>query len=95
MNGRLPRRSADVVARRVAGEMLLVPVRGDMADLKGVFALNPVGAFIWDRLDGAVDEQALVRAICEAFVVSGETALLDARALLAALRDRGLVEASA
>ena len=35
--------SPDVVARQILGETLLVPIRGELADLQRIFALNPAG----------------------------------------------------
>ena len=42
----------NIVARKIADEMLLVPIRGNLADMQRIFALNPVGEFIWNHLDG-------------------------------------------
>jgi hypothetical protein len=44
-------RNPGVIARRIAGETILVPVNrraGEMA----LFTLNEVGTFVWERLDG-------------------------------------------
>jgi hypothetical protein len=41
-----------IISRRIAGEKLLVPIAGNIANLQQIFALNPVAEFIWDHLDG-------------------------------------------
>ena len=45
------RRNGDIVSRKIAGEIFLVPVKGNMADMQRIFALNPVAEFIWQNLD--------------------------------------------
>jgi hypothetical protein len=32
--------------------MILVPIRGKLADMQRIFTLNDVGAYIWSSLDG-------------------------------------------
>ena len=49
----------DVVRREIAGETILVPVRGNLADMQRIFSLNAVGACVWESLDG---ERALSAA---------------------------------
>jgi hypothetical protein len=90
----LPRQSTEVVARRIAGEVFLVPIRGRLADLKGIYALNPVAAFIWERLDGKADVVEIATAMAGTFEVQFETALADARELVGKLRDQGFLEGS-
>jgi hypothetical protein len=92
MMARPPRRSRDVVDRRVAGETFLVPIRGCLADLKGLYALNAVGSFLWERIDGQTDAGGLARAVAEAFEVAPEVAAVDTAELLATLQERGLIE---
>ena len=46
------KRTIDIVARKIAGETILVPITGKLADMQRIFALNPVAEFIWKQLDG-------------------------------------------
>ena len=39
-------REKDIISRDIAGETILVPIRGNLADMQCVFTLNPVGIFI-------------------------------------------------
>lgn len=45
-------RNQDVVSRKIAGELFLVPVRGRVAHMDSIFTLTSVAEFIWERLDG-------------------------------------------
>jgi hypothetical protein len=84
------KRSPDAVTREVAGETLVVPIRGHLADLQRIYALNPVGALVWARLDRAVDVRTLCRAVAEEFDVGADEAEPSVRAFLAQLEDAGL-----
>jgi hypothetical protein len=89
-----PVRSRQVVARHIAGEVFLVPIRGQLADLRGIFALNPVAAFVWERLDARTGLREIAGAISEAFEVEAATARVDAEELVGRLRELGFIEAA-
>lgn len=84
-------RSGDVVHREVADEHLLIPVRGALADMECVFALTPVAAHIWQRLDAPRTVAELARDVAQAFEVALETARRDTDGFLDTLRREGLV----
>jgi Coenzyme PQQ synthesis protein D (PqqD) len=45
--------SEDVVARKIEGEIIIVPLVAGIGDLEDeLFTLNATGKAIWDRLDG-------------------------------------------
>jgi len=48
----VPRKSENVVFRKVAGEYILVPLVASAADVESIFNLNETGAAIWDKVDG-------------------------------------------
>ncbi len=81
----------DTATREIAGEVLLVPVRGKLAQLQQIFVLNPVGAYIWRQLDGERDLAQVHRGLVERFEVTGEEAEADLFEYLGTLEDAGLV----
>ena len=70
-------RDERVVARAVAGETLLVPIEGELANLQRIFALEGVGETIWDLLDGERDLGAVRDAVVERFDVDADEAGRD------------------
>ena len=68
-----------------------MPIRGDLAGMQRIFALDQVSEFVWQRLDGKTDLQALCQAVVDRFDVSEEQAEADLRHFLADLSAAGLV----
>ncbi len=89
---RVLRRKPEIVTRRVAGESLLIPIRGRLADLQRIFALDPVAEHVWSRLDGVADLDAILRSVLDNFDVGEEQARRDIGEFVAALEAGGLVE---
>lgn len=85
------KRNPDFISRTVAGELILVPIAREAADLESVFTLNEVGARIWELLDECADAQAVAAKLAEEFEVDGATALADVEELIAQLRDLNAV----
>ena len=83
------------VTRRIAGETIIVPVTGDIADLNSVFTLNEVGSFIWELVDGRRSAQAIAEAVSAEFDVDLNRAGADVDELLMALEAKGLARARA
>lgn len=87
----VPRKGEGLVTRLIADETVVVPVRGQLAQLQNVYVLTPVGAFLWDRIDGRVDVRALHGALLAEYDVSPEVAEADLFEFLAAMRAAGLM----
>jgi len=81
-----------VVLREVAGEHLLVPIRHQVADMRAIFALNRVGLFIWERLDGAKGLDRILDEMLGRFDVPADEASADLRSFVERLSGAGLVE---
>ncbi|MFH1674133.1 MAG: PqqD family protein [Pseudomonadota bacterium] len=45
-------KSDSIVSRKIADEVILVPIRQDVGDLESIYTLNEVAARIWELLDG-------------------------------------------
>lgn len=81
----------DLIKREVAGDTILIPVGKTVYDNNGLFVLNELGAFLWDRLPEAEGEEDLLRAVLAEYEVSEEEAGADITAFLAKLREMGIL----
>lgn len=80
------------IARCVGGQHVLMPVGKTATKFSGLVMTNDVGAFIWDHLEEAKDEQALAALIAEEFEVSEQEALSDTQGLTQSMRNAGWIE---
>lgn len=86
MGGMIPRQRADLVARQVDGEALIL----DRAAGK-VHQLNTTAAYIWERCDGTSSLQELAAEFASDFGVDAEAARQDVLKTVRALEGLGLL----
>jgi len=82
-------RKADVVARSVAGEDLLIPVHGCT---NSVYTLNPTACRLWDALEKPHDENELTDLLVQRYSVARDIARADVQVFLQDLIRMKLVE---
>lgn len=85
------RKADNLVAREIAGETLLVPIRGRLADMRRIFALDPVAAFIWQCLDAPCTPTEILELIQVEFDVPREKAKSDLLSFLSDLLQADLI----
>ena len=88
------RKKGEYVARVIAGETVVVPIRGQVGDLESIYTLNEVGSVLWELIDGETTVRGMVEAVCRAFEVTPEQAEEDTVDFLTGLAAAGLVEAA-
>jgi hypothetical protein len=85
-------RSQAVVSRRVAGETLIVPVRGKVGDLASIYSFNGTGSLIWELLQSPASLTELIAAVEHEYEVPQEKAEKDVTRFLNDMLSVGLVE---
>jgi hypothetical protein len=85
-------KKGEFVTRSIAGETLVVPVRGQVGDLNAIYSMNEVGAFIWEQFDGPKSLAQVVEAVCGEFEVAPEQAEKETSEFIAALEAAGMIE---
>jgi hypothetical protein len=88
------RKKGDYVARVIAGETIVVPIRGQVGDLESIYNLNEVGSLLWELMDGQTPVRGMVEAVCREFDVTPEQAEVDTLEFLNGLEAAGVVEAA-
>ena len=84
----------DLVARDIAGETIIVPVRSNVGDLDSIYTLNEVGTLIWGLIDGKKSVSQIAEEICMTYDITPEEAKKDTVDFLKSLEDRGLIQLS-
>jgi Coenzyme PQQ synthesis protein D (PqqD) len=75
-------RSQSVVSRRVAGETLIVPVRGKVGDLASIYSFNSTGSLIWQLLESPKCFDELVNVVESEYAVERDRAEQDVKQFL-------------
>ena len=88
---RVYKRAADVVARQVGNESILVPIRNNVGNLDYIYTLSPVAARIWALIDGERPVDAIVEALCDEYDVERDQAAADVAELVTDLEQVSLV----
>ena len=86
------RKKEEIVARTIAGELFLVPIRGKLADMQHIFTLSPAAEFIWDQLDGKRNIGEIGTMILKEFEVGKEQANKDLQDFIEELLNAKLIE---
>ncbi|MBW1807866.1 MAG: PqqD family protein [Deltaproteobacteria bacterium] len=63
--------------RRIADEILLVPIRSDSRQKLGIYTLNRVGSVVWELIDGTRKLAEVIDGVCSRFKIDSETARRD------------------
>lgn len=84
-------RNESLVTRDLAGEKVIIPVRGKVGDLGNIYTLNGVGKDVWELMDGKRDVAAILGALGDEYEVDFDTLSSDVQALLADMRQEGLI----
>ncbi|OGW29321.1 MAG: hypothetical protein A2X59_01430 [Nitrospirae bacterium GWC2_42_7] len=81
----------DIVTRKIAGELFIVPIKGKLADMQQIYTLDPVAEYIWQELGSGKNLSNIRNSIIEKFEVTEETADSDLREFISELLNAGLI----
>jgi len=87
--------SKSVAVRVVAGETLLVPVRGKIGDLASIYSFNGTGTLIWKLLESPRTVSQLATAVAQEYEIEPAQAEHDVTNFVSEMKSVGLVEAPA
>lgn len=81
-----------MVFRKIADEVILVPIRNKVGDLQSIYTLNEVGARIWELIDGERELAKIKEILLEEFSVDVPRVEEDLKAFVQKLERIGAVE---
>jgi hypothetical protein len=76
----------ELLKREIAGESFLIPLGKTTYEANGLYALTELGAFIWDALPQADNEENILEQILLEYEVDEATAREDLNQFLDKLR---------
>lgn len=88
---RVLKKRDEVVSREIAGETILVPIRGKLVDMERIFSVNPVGAHVWQQLDGRRSLAEIRDSVLDTFDVEKDQADVDIQEFVAELTEAELI----
>ncbi len=84
-------RKESIVCRHIGDEVILVPVKNNLADMLNLFVLNPVGECIWDALSKPCSIDQMCIRIQQQFDVDETAARADCESFIGELRRADLL----
>lgn len=67
----------NIVSRKIADEVILVPIRQNVGDLESIYTLNETAARIWELINGKMKVREIKEKLIEEFEVTPEEAEKD------------------
>jgi len=87
-----PRPSADIVARAIDGQIIIIPLVSGIGDMEDeLYTLNDTGKDIWDRLDGTRTIEQVVKDLSSEFEASEDVLRTDVLGLVDELLKRKIL----
>ena len=80
-----------LVARDLAGEKVIIPVKAKVGDLGCIYTLNSIANEIWNLLDGQRTESDIVEMLARDYEVDVETLASDVNHALTEMQQEGLI----
>ena len=78
-------KKSQFVTRKVGNEMVLVPLKDNIANMNEMFTMNEVASVIWESIDGRNNENVILTSVIKAFDIDLETAAADYDSFLESL----------
>ena len=85
------RKNSDIVTRKIAGDLFLVPIKGKLADMQRIFSVNAVGEFIWQSMDSQRSLNDIRDDLASNFTVDEDEAMADIEAFVSELLQADLI----
>lgn len=84
-------RNEEFIFRKIAEEMILVPIHQDIVDMDCIYSLNEVGAHIWEQLEAPKTLPELQQSVLDAYEAPPELIEKDIRDFVAQLSAFGAI----
>ena len=65
------------ILRKIAGEDVVIPIGGNIANFNGVIRLNESAAFLWKKVQEEVDKEYLINSLIEEYEMATRSVKLN------------------
>ena len=80
------------ILRKIAGEDVVIPIGGNIANFNGVIRLNESAAFLWKKVQEEVDKEYLINSLIEEYEIDLELATNDVDSFISTLVEHQAIE---
>jgi len=80
-----------MVARKIADELILVPIRNNIGDLAYMYTLNDVASRIWELLNGGTTLDDITGALTREYDIDASQLETDILEFLSQMKEIGAV----
>ncbi len=87
-------KQSTVVTRKVAGEVILVPIVRRIGEEACLYTLDEIAAFLWERIDGEQTGRSLAETLRASYSVESPQAETDVQVFLQQLESVGAIRSS-
>ncbi len=85
-------KDSSFISRRIADEVILVPISQKLGEVECIYTLNETAAHIWELIDGQRSLRALRDSMVEAFQVQDSEAQENLIMLIEQLKEVGAIQ---
>ena len=83
------KRGENLVFRKIVDQTILVPIKGNVGDLRYIYQLDDVASFIWEKIDGRRVLGDIKKMVMKEYDVSDEQAEKDLLDFVSQLEEIG------
>ena len=80
------------ILRKIAGEDVVIPIGGNIANFNGLIRLNESATFLWKQLQNDVDKESLINSLIKEYEIDLELATKDVNAFINTLEEHKAIE---
>jgi hypothetical protein len=85
-------KKSSYVSRKIADELIMVPIRQRAGEIDSIYAMNEVAGRVWELLDGRKSVREICDVIVEEYEVSQDEAEQDVTGFLLQLEEISAIE---
>ena len=85
------KKDESMVTRKIADEVILVPVKQNVVDMRCMYTLNEVGSRIWELINGGTSVKAIASVLAQEYKVEAGQVEGDILDFLRQLEEIGAV----